>query len=493
MAAPVPPGSGAAGAVSGEPEHSPATPAMPAVPTRRGTELALLAFAAVLVTAALVLVEANQEQQLTMQIVWYGLAYLGMFGAAHFAVRRWAPYADPLMLPCVALLNGIGLVMIHRLDLAYAARAAQSGQTYTAEAPKQVLWTAIGLVMFVLVLVFVKDHRTLSRYGYTFGLVGLVAFLLPGILPSSLSAVNGAKVWLLLGPISIQPGEFAKILLIIFFAAFLVAKRDLFMAAGRRFMGMEWPRPRDLGPLVAALIVTIGALALEKDLGNSLLIFGVFLVMVYVATERSAWVIIGLVPFVAACVIAFKLFTHVQQRVQNWLDPFAHYSTTGYQLSQALFGLGTGGIFGTGLGAGRPSLVPEANSDFIISSIGEELGLLGVFAVLMLYLILALRGMRGAVAVRDSFGKLLGGGLAFSLLWQVFVVVGGVTRLIPETGLTSPWLSAGGSSVVANYMLLALLLRISDTARRPRAGTSRPKLPLAPIAEASTVLVERPS
>jgi cell division protein FtsW (lipid II flippase) len=487
MSAPVPEGTGAAGAMTLQPDRPPVPP------TRRGTELALLAFASVLVTLALVLVEANQEQQLTMQIVYYGLAYLAMFGAAHFAVRRWAPYADPLMLPCVALLNGIGLVMIHRLDLSYAARAAAAGTTYTAEAPKQVLWTTIGLAMFVLVLVFVKDHRTLSRYGYTFGLVGLFAFVLPGILPSSLSSVNGAKVWLLLGPLSIQPGEFAKILLIIFFAAFLVAKRDLFMAAGRRFLGMEWPRPRDLGPLVLALAISVGVLALEKDLGNSLLIFGIVLVMVYVATERAAWIIIGLVPFIASCVLAYNMFAHVQQRVANWIDPFANYASTGYQLSQALFGLGTGGIFGTGLGAGRPSLVPVANSDFIISSIGEELGLLGLFAVLMLYLLLAMRGMRGAVAVRDTFGKLLGGGLAFGLLWQVFVVAGGVTRLIPETGLTSPWLSAGGSSVVANYMLLALLLRISDTARRPRSGTSRPKLPDQPIAEAGTVLVERPS
>ncbi|HWE90810.1 MAG TPA: FtsW/RodA/SpoVE family cell cycle protein [Pseudonocardiaceae bacterium] len=491
MSAPVPDGAGGSAGSAVSPAAQPDRP--PGTPTRRGTELVLLAFASVLVTAALVLVEANQEQQLTMQIVYYGLSYLALFGGAHIAVRRWAPYADPIMLPCVALLNGIGLVMIHRLDLAYAASAAQAGHTYTAEAPKQMLWTTVGLVMFVLVLAFVKDHRTLSRYGYTFGLVGVAAFLLPGLLPSSLSAINGAKVWLLVGPFSLQPGEFAKILLIIFFAAFLVAKRDLFMAAGRTFAGIEWPRPRDLGPLVLALAISVGALALEKDLGNSLLIFGIVLVMVYVATERAAWIIIGLVPFIGSCVLAYKMFTHVQQRVANWIDPFTHYATTGYQLSQALFGLGTGGIFGTGLGAGRPSLVPEANSDFIISSIGEELGLLGLFAVLVLYMLLAMRGLRGAVAVRDTFGKLLGGGLAFSLLWQVFVVVGGVTKLIPETGLTSPWLSAGGSSVMANYLLLALLLRISDTARKPRAGTSRPKLPDQPIAEASTVLVERPS
>lgn len=471
----------------------------PAVPpggpsTRRGTELFLLAFAATLVTAALVLVEANQEQTLTMQVVYYGAAYLGLFGAAHFAVRRWAPYADPLILPCVALLNGLGLVMIHRLDLAAAEKAALGGSAAHAAAPKQVLWTTIALVFFVVVLVVLKDHRTLARYGYTFGLVGLGLLLLPGVLPASLSSVNGAKVWLKLPFLSIQPGEFAKIMLIIFFAAFLVAKRDLFMAAGKKLLGLELPRPRDLGPLLLALAISVGVLVLESDLGNSLLVFGVVLVMLYIATERAAWVIIGLIPFVGACFLAYKLFSHVQVRVANWIDPLANVSTTGYQMSQSLFGLGTGGIFGTGLGAGRPDIVPEANSDFILSAIGEELGLLGLFAVLMIYLLLAMRGMRSALAVRDTFGKLLGGGLAFSLVWQVFVVAGGVTNLIPETGLTSPFMSAGGSSLLANYVLVAILLRISDSARRPRPNTSsRPKLPQAPIAEASTIMVERPS
>jgi len=465
-----------------------------AAPTRRGTELFLLAFAAVLTTAALVLVEANQEQSLTMQVVYYGLAYLALFGAAHYAVRRWAPYADPLILPCVAVLNGLGLVMIHRLDLAGAEKMAQGGAVFHAQAPKQVLWTTIGLLFFVIVLVWLKDHRTLARYGYTLGLVGLGLLLLPGVLPSSLSAVNGAKVWLKLPFLTIQPGEFAKILLIVFFAAFLVAKRELFMKAGRKLLGLELPRPRDLGPLLLALAVAVGVLALESDLGNSLLIFGVVLVMIYIATERAAWVIIGLIPFMAACFVAYKLFAHVQVRVANWINPLANPQGSGYQMAQSLFGLGTGGIFGTGLGAGRPDIVPEASSDFILSGIGEELGLLGLFAVLMLYLLLAMRGMRSALAVRDTFGKLLGGGLAFSLAWQVFVVTGGVTKLIPETGLTSPFMSAGGSSLLANYMLVAILLRISDSARRPRASTvSRPKLPQAPLAEASTIMVERPT
>jgi cell division protein FtsW (lipid II flippase) len=487
MSAPVPAGTGAApGSLAPQ----------VGTPTRRGTELMLLAFASVLMTAALVLVEANQEQALSMQVVYYGLAYLALFGAAHYAVRRWAPYADPLILPCVAVLNGIGLVMIHRLDLAGAEKAVQNGTSFTAQAPKQVLWTTIALAFFVAILVYVKDHRTLARYGYTLGLVGLGLLVLPGVLPASISGVNGAKVWLKLKVFSIQPGEFAKIMLIVFFAAFLVAKRDLFVAAGRKILGLEMPRARDLGPLLLALAVSVGVLALEHDLGNSLLIFGVVLVMLYIATERAAWVIIGLIPFILSCVLAYKMFTHVQQRVANWIDPIATYNQLGggYQLAQSLFGLGTGGIFGTGLGAGRPDLVPESSSDFILSAIGEELGLLGLFALLMIYLLLAMRGMRSALAVRDSFGKLLGGGLSFSLAWQVFVVAGGVTNFIPETGLTSPFLSAGGSSLLANYILVAILLRISDSARRPRLGTnSRPKLPETSLSDTRTVMVERPS
>jgi cell division protein FtsW (lipid II flippase) len=462
-------------------------------PTRRGTELWMLAFAAGLVTGALMLVEANQEQQLTVRIVWYGLAYLALFGVAHVAVRFWAPYADPLILPCVALLNGIGLVMIYRLDLAYSERAVAANRDFSAQVPKQILWTTIALVLFLVVLKLVKDHRTLTRYGYTFGLVGLVLLALPAVLPGVIApTINGAKIWLRIGIFSIQPGEFAKILLLVFFAAFLVSKRDLFMAAGRRVAGVDLPRARDLGPIVVAWAVSVGVLVLEKDLGTSLLFFGVLLVMLYVATERPVWVVVGLALFVVGCVLAYQVFAHIQQRVKDWLDPFTDYDHGGYQIAQSLFGLGTGGVGGTGLGAGRPDMVPLANSDFITAAIGEELGFIGLAALLLVYTVLAMRGMRSALAVRDTFGKLLGGGLSFALIMQVFVVVGGVTRLIPLTGITAPFLSAGGSSLLANYVLVALLLRISDAARRPQTG-SRPRIvPQTPIAEAHTVMVERP-
>ena len=470
-------------------EPAPLAPAP--LPNGRGIELIMLAFAAVLVTGALVLVEANQEQQLTQSLLFVGLAYLGLFTIAHFAVRRFAPFADPLILPCVGLLNGLGLVMIHRLDLAEVDQALALGRAAPTELiGRQVAWTAIGLALFVAVLWLVRDHRTLARYAYTAGFAGIVLLALPGLLPSSISEVNGAKLWIRLGPVGIQPGEFAKILLIVFFAAFLVQKRDLFTTAGRRFLGMELPRARDLAPLLLAWGLSVGVLVLENDLGTSLLFFGILLVMLYVATERVSWMLIGLMFFFAGCTIAYHLFGHVRVRVQVWLNPFADFANTGYQIGQALFSLGTGGVGGTGLGAGRPDLVPFAESDFMLSSLGEELGLIGLAAILVVYLVLITRGLRSALAVRDSFGKLLATGLAFAIALQVFIVIGGASKLIPLTGLTLPFLSYGGSSLVANYALVALLLRISHAARAPLPR--RPATPLPPIAEAGTELVERP-
>ncbi|MGI5126637.1 FtsW/RodA/SpoVE family cell cycle protein [Pseudonocardia sp. CA-107938] len=481
------------------PTDASAGPAPAPLPTGRGIELVLLAFAAALVTGALALVEANQEQELTRSLIFLGLAYLGLFAVAHAAVRRFAPYADPLILPAVALLNGLGLVMIHRLDLARLASDPDGGQDL---ATKQVVWTAIGLVLFIVVLWRVRDHRVLSRYAYTAGFVGIALLALPGLLPSSISEVNGAKLWIRVGPVGIQPGEFAKILLIVFFAAFLVQKRELFSTAGRTFLGMEFPRARDLAPLLVAWGLSVGVLVLERDLGTSLLFFGIMLVLLYAATERVSWMLIGLAFFVGGCMIAYQLFAHVRLRVLTWIDPLqscpasdpsyvACYDKGGYQISQALFGLGTGGIGGTGLGAGRPDLVPFAESDFMLSSLGEELGLIGLAAILVLYLVLITRGLRSALAVRDSFGKLLATGLGFTIALQLFIVAGGVSKLIPLTGLTLPFLSYGGSSLVANYALVALLLRISNAARAPLPR--KPATPQVPIAEAGTELVERPT
>ena len=449
------------------------------VPTRRGTELALLVFAVLITVIAQCIVDLTITGSLRADIVTFGGWFAALWAVAHLVVRRWAPYADPLLLPSVALLSGLGLAVIHRLDLA----AEQIDSTVTREdAPVQLLWATVGTALFIAVVLVVRDHRVLSRYAYTLALVGLVLLALPAVLPASISEVNGAKIWIRVAGFSIQPGEFAKICLVIFFAAYLVNKRDVLALASRRVLGLELPRGRDLGPVLLAWVISILVLVFERDLGSSLLLFGIFVVMLYVATERSSWLLIGVALFAAGASIAYRVFGHVQLRVDTWLDPFAYRDEGGYQMVQSLFGLGTGGLFGAGLGGGRPDQVPVAKSDFIAAAIGEELGLFGLVAVIVLYLILVERGLRTSLIVRDAFGKLLAAGLAFAVAWQVFVVLGGVTGLLPLTGLTTPFVAYGGSSLVANFGLVALLVRISDAARRPATPqpAALPKLGEAP-------------
>ena len=461
----------------------------PPLPVRRNSELLLLCFAAGITVVAAIIVEVNLTHGLRWESAEYGLAFFLLFVAAHVVVRRFAPFADPLLLPVVALLNGLGLVMIHRLDMVDRALNKQHANPH-GEAAQQMLWTLVALIGFGLVVAFLKDHRQLARYGYTCGFVGLVLLVIPAVLPVSLSQSNGAKIWIRLPGFSIQPAEFSKILLLIFFASVLVAKRGLFTSAGKHVLGMTLPRPRDLAPLLGAWVISIGVMVFEKDLGTSLLLYASFLVVVYLATQRLSWVAIGLCLFVAASVAAYYTFAHVRVRVQTWLDPFADPDGIGYQIVQSLFSFATGGIFGTGLGIGQPDTIPAASTDFIISAFGEELGLVGVSALLMLYTIIIIRGLRTAIASRDSFGKLLAAGLASTLAIQLFITVGGVTRLIPQTGLTTPWMSYGGSSLVANYLLLALLARISDSARRPTRETVTNTQP-QPLAAAGTEVMPR--
>ena len=456
----------------------------PPLPNRRNAELLLLCFATVIIAAALVIVQANQERPLHWDLAGYVLAFLTLFAAAHLAVRRYAPYADPLLLPVVALLNGLGLVMIHRLDL---ADSAIGGSTHPS-ANQQMLWTLLGVAGFALGVTLLKDHRQLARYGYVCGLAGLVLLTIPALLPTAFSEQNGAKIWIRLPGFSIQPAEFSKILLLIFFSAVLVAKRGLFTSAGKHVMGLDLPRARDLAPLLAAWVISVGVMVFEKDLGTSLLLYASFLTVVYLATQRFSWVVLGLALFAAGSVAAYFVFSHVRVRVQTWLNPFSDPDGSGYQIVQSLFSFATGGIFGTGLGNGQPDTVPAASTDFIIAAFGEELGLVGFASLLMLYTIVIVRGMRTAIAVRDSFGKLQAAGLASTLAIQLFIVVGGVTKLIPLTGLTTPWMSYGGSSLLANYLLLAILVRISDSARRPARPKARKS---SPIAAASTEVIER--
>lgn len=387
----------------------------------------------------------------------------------HLVIRKVARYADPLLLPIVVLLNGLGLVMIHRLDLGLKQQAAQYGNTFDGPAaPTQVVWTAMGVALFIGLILLVRDHRTLQRYAYTLALAGLFFLMLPAVLPARFSEVNGARIWIRLAGFSIQPGEFAKILLTIFGASYLVSKRDVLSLAGRRFAGIDLPRGRDLGPLLAAWLICIGVLVRGHDLGTSLMFFGVFVVLLYVATERIGWVVVGLLLFAGGAYVAYQLFGTVQVRVGVWLHTFApEHVNDGFQLRQSLYGLSAGGLFGTGLGAGHPELIPLPATDFIVSSFAEESGLFGIAALLTLYAVFVARALSAAVAVRDAFGKLLATGLAFLVALQLFVVVAGVTRLLPETGLTTPFLSYGGSSLLGSYAILALLLRISDAARRP--------------------------
>ncbi len=443
------------------------------IPTRRNLELLLLAFAVLIVVGAEGAVEAAHDGHLSSHLVTYAAVPLAAGLAAHLVIRRIARYADPLMLPLVVLLNGLGLVMIHRLDLGMKTQAAQNGVPFAgAQAPTQVVWTTLGVVVFLGLLLVVRDHRVLQRYAYTLAFVGVFLLMLPAVLPARFSEVNGARIWIRVAGFSLQPGEFAKVLLTIFGAAYLVQKRDVLALAGRRILGIDFPRGRDFGPLLLAWLLCIGVLVRGRDLGTSLLFFGLFVVLLYFATERVSWVIIGVLLFAGGAYVAYQLFGTVQLRVGVWLHPFAQqYNQPNYQpsfqLQQSLFGLGTGGIFGTGLGAGHPELVPLASTDYIIASFGEEIGLFGLVGLLVVYAMLVARGFAAGLAVRDSFGKLLACGLAFLVALQLFVVVAGVTRLLPETGLTAPFLSYGGSSLLGSWAVLALLVRISDAARRP--------------------------
>jgi len=444
---------------------------------RRNAELALLAFAMVVVAAYLGTIELTMFDTITGDF-WTPVAILSvLFLGLHLVVRFAAPYADPVLIPAVALLNGVGVGFLRRLDMEEAAEQADFS-VFAGTGGRQLLWTLISVVLAAVVLLVIRDHRVISRYAYTLGLTGIILVLLPALLPSSISEINGAKLWIRVGGISIQPGEFAKLALLTFFAYYLVRKREVLSLASRRVLGIDFPRGRDLGPVLAVWAVSLLVLVFEKDLGTSLLYFGMFVVTLYIATERVSWLLIGLLLFFGGAYTAYLLgasiqgpFANFYHRVDIWLDPFADPYADGYQLVQSLLGLGSGGLFGAGPGGGQPFKIPEVHNDFVFAGIGEEIGLFGLSALLIVYLLIVERGLRAGLAVRDSFGKLLAGGLAFTLALQVFVIIGGISRLIPLTGQTTPFLSAGGSSLMANWMLIALLLRVSDAARRPVDGS----------------------
>ncbi|MEU9782351.1 FtsW/RodA/SpoVE family cell cycle protein [Streptomyces phaeochromogenes] len=456
-------------------------------PSRRNTELALLVFAVVIPVFAYANVGLAMNDSVPPGLLSYGLGLGLLAGVGHLVVRKFAPYADPLLLPLATLLNGLGLVVVWRLD--QSKRLQQSDDFFEA-APRQLLNSALGVALFVVVLILLKDHRILQRYTYISMVVALVLLVAPVFFP----AVNGAKIWISVpGLGTIQPGEFAKIIIAVFFSGYLMVKRDALALASRRFMGLYLPRGRDLGPILVVWAISILILVFETDLGTSLLFFGLFVIMLYVATERTSWIVFGLLMSSAGAVGVASFESHVQQRVQAWLDPMREYTLSqqgvfGHteQSMQALWAFGSGGTLGTGLGQGNSDLIGfAANSDFILATFGEELGLAGVMAILLMYGLIVERGVRTALAARDPFGKLLAVGLSGAFALQVFVVAGGVMGLIPLTGMTMPFLAYGGSSVIANWALIGILIRISDTARRPAPAP-------APNPDAEMTQVVRP-
>ncbi|WP_433687614.1 FtsW/RodA/SpoVE family cell cycle protein [Micromonospora carbonacea] len=469
------------------PAASPATtgeqPGVRLARSRRNAELSLLLLALVIVAAYGATVEATVLDTVTPDF-WVPTAVLaGVFLALHVVIRFLAPYADPALLPAVALLNGIGVGFLRRLDLARAAPAdRESLAIFAGNGGRQFAWTLASVILAAGLLALMRDHRSVSRYAYTLGLAGIVLVMIPAVLPAKYSEIYGAKLWIIVpGVGQIQPGEFAKLALLAFFAYYLVRKREVLSLASHRFLGIDFPRGRDLGPVLAVWALSVLVLVFEKDLGTSLLYFGMFVVTLYIATERVSWLLIGLILFFGGAYLAYVLggvvggpFANFHLRAQIWLDPFADPYQDGYQLVQGLLALGSGGLFGAGPGGGEPLEIPEVQNDFIFAGIGEEIGLFGLSALLVVYLLIVERGLRAALAVRDSFGKLLAGGLAFTLGLQVFVIVGGISKLIPLTGQTTPFLSAGGSSLMANWLLIAVLLRVSDAARRPVTGGGGP-------------------
>ncbi|MGW7100482.1 FtsW/RodA/SpoVE family cell cycle protein [Streptomyces sp. NPDC054838] len=439
-------------------EPAPPPPPDARTPKGRGVELTLLTGAVLISVLGHLYVglaaTGHFPDAVTRRTI--GLAAAALI--AHLAVRLRAPYADPLVLPIAVLLNGLGLVLIERLDLATPGHPT---------ADEQLRWSGLGLALFVLVVAVLRDHRVLQRYAYLSVAAALALMLVPVFFP----AVNGAHIWIRFAGYSFQPGEFAKILLAVFFAAYLAANRTALALTGRRLLWKLRLLPgRVLGPILTIWLLSVGVLVLERDLGTSLLFFGLFVIMLFTATGRIGWIAIGLLLAALGAYAVGTFEPHVHSRVEDWLNPFASIARGEGpgQLAQSLFAFGAGGLLGAGLGHGQSFLIGfAAKSDFVLATAGEELGLVGLTAILLLYGLLVDRGFRAGLALRDPFGRLLATGLASILALQVFVIAGGVTGLIPLTGMAMPFLAQGGSSVVTNWIIVALLIRLGDSARRP--------------------------
>jgi peptidoglycan glycosyltransferase len=433
---------------------------------RRNTELGLLVLVCAITGAAYVLASLGVDGTIPVDVGPFLLVVLGLLLAANLVTRRVAPQADPILLPMAGLLNGLGYVMIARID------ASRAGADVEYLAPKQAGWIALGAVAFCATLLVVRRSRDLAAYRWTFALIGLGLLVLP-MLPGIGQEINGSRIWVQIGPVNFQPGEFAKIALAIFFAGYLVDKREL-LAMGSWGVGrLRIPDPKHLGPVLAAWVASLVVMVVQKDLGSSLLFFTLFVVLLWVATQRASWLVVGGALFSVGAFFAWQTFTHVQQRVTIWTDPWTDPKGDGYQIVESAFALADGGLTGTGLGLAGRIGIPAAETDFIFAIIAEELGLVGATAVLVAFLLIVGSGLRVALRTDHAFDKLLAVGLSTLIGVQAFIIVGGVTRLLPLTGVTLPFVSYGGSSLVANYVLVALLLRISDESNQRAMAAAR--------------------
>ena len=426
----------------------------------RGVEARLLAFAVLLTAMAGTLLGWSESSELPPSAIITGVALAVIATVAHVTVRVSAPDADATLLPLTFLLNGIGLVFVRRVDLATGSDLAAT----------QTIWTAVSVGVMCATLLFVRSVHDLGRYQYTFGLATILLLAAPLVPGLTAGIINGARLWVDVAGMRFQPGEVAKLTMVVFLAGYLERNRTLLSVATQRVGPFLLPAARHLAPVLVAAVVALVIMAGLRDLGSALLFFGTFVTMLYVATGRVAYPAVGGLAFVLGAFAVYQLFSHVRIRVSIWLDPWADVSDAGYQLAQSLFALGTGGLTGTGPGFGRPQDVPFSATDAIFVVIGEELGLLGATAILLCYLVVVVRGFRIAQRARDEFGTLLAVGLTVTLALQTFVIIGGLTRLVPLTGITLPFVSYGGSSLLSNYLLVALLLRVSDESRGAARG-----------------------
>jgi cell division protein FtsW (lipid II flippase) len=446
---------------------------------RRPTELWMVLFACGIVAFAFASTALSLKGQHPSTLVEYMVAFMVIVLGAHLAIRRWAPYADPLLLPIATLLNGLGIVMIYRLNQAgrYGNASASGSPISTlskSATVAQIIYSVLGIAVFVLFLALIKDIRQLQPYTYILGLVGIGLIAIPALLPGSISSPAGtsAKIQVAVGGFSVQPEEFGKLLLAASFASYLVINGKKLSLLTEKWWIFSLPRRRDLAPILVVWSLSMLLLIFESDIGTSAVFMGLFVAMLYIATGRRSWAVLGFLMFIAGAFLAAKLVTHVGQRFSVWMHPFSTANLINppqlsYQTVQGLYGMANGGLLGRGLGGGQPFWTPLVQSDFIFTAFGEELGLTGVMALLLLYGLFVQRGLRTAMLVKDDYSKLLASGLSFMFALQVFVIVGGVTRVIPLTGITTPFLSQGGSSLVASWLLVAVLARMSDAARRP--------------------------